>query len=83
MKKLMMVEDVADYARCSRRTLYRAVATGRLRSGRKGRHLVFDEGDVEAWLFAPAAPALTGSATNSTQDGKQPMQDGNTDRKED
>jgi len=65
----MSVAEVATYARCSTKTVYRAhedkllvggaAHTSRSREGESGR-LVFRRSDVDAWLFAerekPAVP---------------------------
>lgn len=52
----MTIADVAAYARCSARTVYRAVESGRLRAGRKGvAQYVVRREDVDAWLFQPRA----------------------------
>lgn len=63
-RDLLQLADAAAIARCSTRTLRRAVRAGRLRAvqpaGRGGRVLIM-LGDLERWLFDGAGGTAVGS----------------------
>ena len=50
IERLMLIDEVADVGRMSRRTVQREVSRGRLRAIRIGRQIRFHPRDVEAWL---------------------------------
>ncbi|TNF28017.1 MAG: DNA-binding protein [Deltaproteobacteria bacterium] len=67
--ELLTVREVARYARCNRRTVYRAVASGELRAGRKGStHLLFDPVDVRRWVFGDSGAADSRSDSSAAEE---------------
>jgi excisionase family DNA binding protein len=52
MEKLMTLEEVADYLRLSKDTVYRLANTGKLPASKVGNQWRFRRDDVDAWLDA-------------------------------
>ena len=54
------VGDAAAHAKCGRRSIYNAVATGKLRAARLGgrRELRFLPEWIDAWLLASSTPDI-------------------------
>lgn len=50
MEKLMTLEEVADYLRLSKDTVYRLANTGKLPASKVGNQWRFRRGDVDEWL---------------------------------
>jgi len=50
MEKLMTLEEVAEYLRLSKDTVYRMANTGKNPASRVGNHWRFRREDVDAWL---------------------------------
>lgn len=48
----------ADRARCNEKTIYRAVAVGKLRAARIGRDLRFLDPWIDEWLIATSTPVV-------------------------
>jgi excisionase family DNA binding protein len=51
-RKWLNTVQAADYAQCSTKTLYRAVAAGKLKAARIGRDLRFTTEWLDAWLVS-------------------------------
>ena len=50
MEKLMTLEEVADYLRLSKDTVYRLANTGKLPASKVGNQWRFRREDVDQWL---------------------------------
>lgn len=50
MVNLMTLEEVADYLRLSKDTLYRMAGTGKLPASKVGSQWRFRKADVDQWL---------------------------------
>ena len=50
MEKLMTLEEVADYLRLSKDTVYRMANTGKLPASKVGSQWRFRKEDVDEWL---------------------------------
>ncbi len=50
MERLMTLEEVADYLRLSKDTVYRMASTGKLPASKVGSQWRFRKDDVDAWL---------------------------------
>jgi excisionase family DNA binding protein len=52
-ERLMTIDEVAEYTRLSKSTLYKLGSQGRgPKAARLGKHLRFRRSDVEAWIAA-------------------------------
>lgn len=52
------VKEAAERARCSVKTIYRAIRHGDLKASRPTAHYRIAAGDLEAWLSSERVPAL-------------------------
>jgi excisionase family DNA binding protein len=50
MERVLVVKEAADYLRVNPQTVLRWVREGRLQAFRSGRHLVFSEESLKAFL---------------------------------
>ena len=50
MEKLMTLEEVADYLRLSKDTVYRMASAGKLPASKVGSQWRFRKDDVDRWL---------------------------------
>ncbi len=50
MENLMTLQEVADYLRLSRDTVYRLASSGRLPASKVGSQWRFRKADVDLWL---------------------------------
>ena len=56
LERLLTPAEVADLARLSTLSVYRAIRAGRLRASKLGRRLRLSEVDVRTWLHEAAHP---------------------------
>jgi excisionase family DNA binding protein len=65
LKRALSISELCVYANCSRSTIYKALASGRLRARKNGRSTVILIEDAEEWLKSmPNYNDRRGSVTN-------------------
>jgi excisionase family DNA binding protein len=50
MAKLMTVDEVADYLRVTKKTIYRLLKQGKISATKVGNQWRFDKGAIDGWL---------------------------------
>ena len=68
----LTVRDAAGHARCGKKSIYNAVAEGKLQAARLGgrRELRFLAEWIDAWLLASSTPVLVNAASTGDDTGQ-------------